>query len=85
MKTLQASLNKVNVIHKACDVLAGEHHHPILRFAFGIVVMLCGVYIAKTIGHHHTEIIAFAGDTVGYGIHGVGLIPFVEAILKAVD
>lgn len=85
MKNLKASITKINFVHKACDVLAGEHHHPILRFTFGLCVMACGVYIAKTIGHHPQEAVAFAGDTVGYGIHGVGLIPFVEAILKAVD
>lgn len=85
MKTLQLSLNQVNFVHKACDVLAGKNHHPLLRFSFGLCVMLTGVYIAKTLGHYPQETVAFAGDTVGYDIHGIGLIPFVEAIFKAVE
>jgi hypothetical protein len=85
MQTLKVSLNKINFVHHACDTLASKNHHILVRLLFGICVMLTGVYIAKTLGHHPVEAVAMAGDTVGYGIHGIGLIPFVEKILSAVE
>lgn len=43
----------------------------------GIVFMVTGVFIAETIGsvsHYFT----FMCNVVGYALHGMGLVPFIE-------
>jgi hypothetical protein len=47
--------------------------------------MMIGVLIAKTIGHHHIQFVAIFGDMIGYGIHGLGLMPFVDAIASSFE
>lgn len=76
---------KLNVGRVVCTHMLGKEHSTAHHMIVGAVVMCAGVLIAKTTGHHPNEIIAFFGDAVGYGVHGLGLTPFVEAILVRVS
>ena len=72
----------LNVVRPICRNLVGQHHGFAHRAVVGVGIMLLGVVLAKTIGHHEYAIIALLGDTLGYGLHGIGLIPFVEHLLE---
>lgn len=74
---------RVNVIHPLCNHVVGKHHTFTHRALAGVVVMTAGVVVAKTIGHNENEIVSLIGDGVGYGLHGFGLTPFIEAALAA--
>lgn len=62
--------------------LAGEDHTKSHRRISGGLVMVVGVGITYTAHHVFGGIIGFIGDLVGYGIHGIGLVPFVSEFEK---
>ena len=78
---LKTTLRKINVVHGVCNHIVGKNHAFVHRAVGGVVVMIGGVLIAKTLGHHPEFYLATIGDVLGYGLHGVGLIPFVEEVL----
>lgn len=78
-------LHRLNLPRYICNILVDKKHCLCHRYFVGILVMMCGVVIAKTIGHHPTHYIALVGDTLGYGLHGIGLIPFVETLLEGAE
>lgn len=67
-----------------CNHLVGKHHTLRHRILFGIVFILIGVYVAHC-AHHFNNVLAFVVDGVGYLIHGIGAIPFVEATIALVS
>jgi hypothetical protein len=73
--------SKLNFPRIVCNNLIGKHHAFHHRAGVGAIIMICGVVIAKSLGHHEYEAVALIGDTLGYGLHGIGLIPFVEALV----
>ena len=75
-------LRKLNIIHHTCDMLVGKDHKFLYRAIIGIVIMAVGVLIVKTIGYGDEPYTALAGYVIGHGLHGIGLIPFVEAIVE---
>lgn len=77
-------VRKVNVVRPVCNHMVGRHHTFIHRAIVGVGVMVTGVLIAKGFGHDENFYIQVAGDAVGYGLHGLGLTPFVEALLESV-
>lgn len=84
MKLGQA-IRKINIFHPLCRGVFGAQHVFLHRAVFGIVIMVCGVLIAKTLGHHPEFVLSVVGDAIGYGLHGIGLIPFVEEILLVAE
>lgn len=76
---------RVNIVRPMCDSLVGKHHTFLHRALAGIAIMLIGVVIAKTLGHADHHAVAIVGDAIGYGLHGIGLIPFAEAIVNSED
>lgn len=70
-----------NVARPICDHLLNHDHTHAHRMVVGVMVMSVGVCIAKAAGHHEIELVAYLGDGIGYGIHGLGLTPFVEYLL----
>ena len=83
-------MNIAEVINRVCLVkvfanhLCGKDHKLYHRGIIGIGIMLIGVSIAKATGHSDVHFITLVGDTVGYGLHGIGLIPFIEALIAEV-
>lgn len=84
MKLVDA-IRRINVMHPVCKTVFGANHHFAHRAVFGVGIMIGGVVVAKTLGHHPEFHLAVIGDTLGYGLHGVGLIPFVEEILALAE
>jgi hypothetical protein len=74
-------IQKVNVVRPIAESLVGKHHSFRHRACTGIAIMVTGVFIAKFFGHSDYIAAAIAGDVIGYALHGVGLVPFVEALL----
>jgi hypothetical protein len=87
MSKLRSHLRKLNPTHAICNSLVGHHHTFRHRAAVGIAIMIAGVLIAKYFGHSDVQAVAVCGDCVGYGLHGIGLIPFAEGLVAmgAVD
>lgn len=77
---MEIRTSKVNIVRPLCRNLVGQNHG--FHHRAGVGIMICGVVIAKTVGHNEQEVVALLGDTLGYGLHGIGLIPFVEHLLE---
>lgn len=74
--------DKINVPKIVCIHMIGENHNETHRMGAGVIVMTCGVLIAHSTAH--IFIIEYIGDIVGYCIHAIGGIPFVEHIIEKV-
>lgn len=81
MSKLHFHIKRVNPTHAICNSLVGEHHSFRHRAVVGICIMVVGVMVAKYFGHSEIQAVAVCGDCVGYGLHGIGLIPFVETLV----
>lgn len=83
-KKLKELLQKLNVSKHICVHLIGKHHTKKHQQITGAAVMFTGVIIAKS-AVHGSVIEAVFFDVVGYAIHGIGLIPFVETIISTAE
>lgn len=75
-------VRKVNVITPVAKTLFGPKHKFQHRACIGVIVMAFGVTIAKTAGHMEPLALAVIGDMIGYGVHGLGLVPFLEKLIE---
>jgi hypothetical protein len=76
-------VNRLNAPRKLCEVAfaSPKVHHRILA---GVMIGCCGVGIAKSpeYFHVHVEVATYFADVIGYGIHGIGLTPILECLMK---
>lgn len=79
VKTKNGMLVLIHLPKHIADHLVGEDHTIIHRRISGGVVMGFGVGVTYVTHHMFGGVIGFIGDLVGYGIHGIGLMPFVSA------
>lgn len=49
----------------------------------GIIFMIAGVILAKVVIIFDSTVIHYAGDIVGYGMHGIGLTPIIEGMSRS--
>ena len=75
-------LDNLNIPRALADHTFGEQHSEYHRLAFGGVIMLIGVTVAKGSASIHIEAFHYIGDLLGYLIHGIGAVPFVDKIIK---
>lgn len=75
-------LRAVNLPYKLCHHMMGHKHSTAHRMIVGIAVMVCGVLIAKEAEHFLFYPVQVGADLLGYGVHGLGLTPFIEAMLE---
>ena len=73
---------KIDVTKKICDNLLGETHSKTHRFVTGTVIMSIGVGVTKAVFIFDLGAIHFIGDVIGYGLHGIGAIPFAEHVMS---
>lgn len=75
--------NYLNVPRMICQALIGKGHQTHHRIAVGGAIMCTGVLIAQ--GGHLVEVVIFKAtlDLIGYTLHGVGIVPFLEWLLEA--
>lgn len=62
--------------------LLGEEHTPTHRKIAGVCVIIFGVGFVKIMYISAFEVVHFVGDAIGYLIHGIGCLPFVEKIMQ---
>lgn len=78
MKTkVLRTLRKINITHSICHHLLGKEHTTNHRMAAGAIVMSIGVLVSKV----HFEVLPmlhYFMDGLGYFIHGLGAVPFIE-------
>ncbi len=82
IRVVHVVVRKANIAIPLCDLLLGEQHPVKYRMATGVFVMAAGVTIAKTLGHGPYMLVSFAADAVGYALHGLGLVPFVDHLVE---
>ena len=75
-------IHPLNIPHWVCHATIGREHKPHHRMIAGIVVMSIGVSIAKASSYFDAHFMHYLLDGVGYGIHGIGLTPFIESWLE---
>lgn len=73
----------LNIPHHVCQHLVGEQHTATHRMMVGAIIMISGVYSIQLF-EFHTLIFRVVADVVGYGVHGIGLIPFADYLSQAV-
>lgn len=78
-------LNACNVPKKLCKSLLGEKEKPIHRMIIGLLFMAIGVSIAKFCADSGNTFVGFFGDIIGYGIHGTGLVPFIDVLTEIAE
>lgn len=81
MRRINIVIKKINPTRPICNALFDKEHSHRHRMLVGAIVMGVGVVIAKSAGHHELQLIAYVGDVIGYGVHGLGLTPYIEYII----
>ena len=64
-----------------CNQALGHNHKIGHRMVAGAIIMAIGVAVAKSAGMFESEYMHFSLYMVGYGIHGLGCTPFIEALI----
>lgn len=75
----------VNIVRPICSVVLGKKHSTAHRLIAGFIVAALGVIIAKHSSVFGNEYIEHIGDGVGYALHGMGLVPFIEFLSEHVE
>jgi len=81
-ETKGSVLRKIDVTRVISNHLIGKNHKPYHRFAVGIVIMVSGVSFTEVSYLFSPMIIHITGDVIGYFIHGLGAVPFIDFILN---
>jgi hypothetical protein len=72
------SIQRFNVPRIVVQSAFGQHHTRKHRLAAGLIIMAFGVMIAKTGGDVHVYGLHYVFDGLGYLVHAIGGIPFLE-------
>ena len=73
-------IRSINVSRTVCDHLLDEKHTNRHRMGVGGIIIFMGVAVSKI--PINITVIHFILDGVGYAIHGIGLVPFIEWFQK---
>lgn len=76
-------LNNLNLSKLICTHLIGVEHKIIHRRFTGAIIMIVGISLVHLGQIFHSEVFSFFCEVFGAGVHGVGLIPFVDNLSKA--
>lgn len=75
---------KVNNVHYALNKANILRIFDTERYKFsylaGIVFIFFGVFVAKEFNPHPTTILA---ESIGFGLHGIGMLPFITLLVKS--
>lgn len=64
-----------------CTFLLGKEHKSSHRMVAGLIVMSVGVAIAKLGADVHEFGVHYMADAMGYAVHGMGALPFIEYLI----
>lgn len=84
MKRFQIIIDSINVPKIICEHLIGEHHSHLHRMSVGGLVMMSGVCVAKMAAHCDFIPLEMGADLFGYLVHGIGAVPYVDALVLLV-
>lgn len=79
---MKRALSKINIPKAICYKLIGKHHKPGHRMIVGAAFMFSGVMVAHSGFFFQMILIQASLDMVGYGIHALGSVPFLEWLLE---
>lgn len=63
-----------------CNHIIGHNHHVGHRITIGFMIMVLGVFIAKTASEYYILTIIY--DACGYALHAIGAVPIIEWLIK---
>ena len=72
----------INLPRELCHFLLGAEHKTSHRMIAGVFVMGCGVGTAKAAVFFTVPLAHISLDMIGYFIHAVGAIPFIEYLMS---
>ena len=75
-------LRHIDLARMICNHLVGDSHTKVHRFSAGVIIMAVGVTVTKVVLMVESGFIHAFGDLIGYAIHGIGAIPFVEHLIQ---
>lgn len=78
MRNLNRFTDYINVPKIICEHVLGKKHSKLHRRGCGFMIMIIGVCIADLLGAHSGHYGSVMCNLVGYGLHGAGLLPFIE-------
>jgi hypothetical protein len=76
-------LRSVGANKNLCNHLLGEDHSHGHRMIVGIMIMFLGVVVAKS--GSPILILHCITETIGFGLHALGAVPFIEYANKKRD
>lgn len=84
-RILSNILYHIDLSRHVSNHLVGEHHTVRHRQITGVFIIVIGEMIAKSVSHDMFFILQLAIDGVGYGLHAIGMIPFVARVEKKLN
>lgn len=72
----------LNLPKALCQACLGHNHSHGHRMLAGLVVMAVGVAIAKAGAEYNAFAVHYVTDAVGFAVHGLGAVPFLEWLLE---
>lgn len=71
-------LDKINLPKKLALHIFGQNHTHGHKITIGVLIMWAGVYLVRFISDVPLPLMHMLADVIGYGIHGVGLSPYID-------
>ncbi len=72
-------IDKINVSKHIVDHLVGVNHNHVHRVSVGIIIAYIGTYLTHFMSHY-SLFVTLTGELVGFGMHGIGLIPIIHLV-----
>ena len=82
-KKRKTPLHKICVSRVICDHLVGDKHSQSHRYVVGTVIMSLGVGLTQVVFFWEATAIHIIGDIIGYGVHGLGAVPFIDKFISS--
>lgn len=75
---IKDAIHIINIPKHITSHIMGKDHTVTHRRMTGGVIMLVGIALVKLSGLLDSFFIHYVADVVGYSMHGLGLVPFIE-------
>jgi hypothetical protein len=72
----------INIPKNICSHMLNEKHTYTHRMSVGASIMLVGVLVVQAFSTVETYFLHVLSEVIGYGLHGLGLTPFIDYITK---
>lgn len=76
-------IHKINLAKRIANHIVGEAHTDKHRRIIGACIMVVSVVVTKAVTLISSNLfIGISIESIGLGLHGIGLIPFISSIEK---